>query len=63
MCQHDIGDNDDVDTNVDVDADDAPDGPELALEQVDEAMSWQDKGEQVRRKPHLLMTMMIVECW
>ena len=63
MCQHDIGDNDDVDINVDVDADDAPDGPELALEQVDEAMSWQDKGEQVRKKPHLLMTMMIVECW
>ena len=30
-----------------------PEGPELADEQVDEAMSWQDKGEQVRKKPHL----------
>ena len=30
-----------------------PEGPELADEQVDEAMSWQDKGEHVRKKPHL----------
>merc|ERR1711915_835086 len=30
-----------------------PDGPEFAEEQVDEAMSWHDKGEHVRKKPHL----------
>ena len=42
-----------------------PEGPELADEQVDEAMSWHDKGEHVRKMPHLggQVVKMLVVTW
>ena len=36
-----------------------PEELDVEEEQVPEAMSWQDKGEQVLKKPHLIIMMMM----